>query len=577
MKILLFFVLNLALLNHGFSNDHTRMVIEVSFAPTSTVLSDSEKYLVLGDDSRYELWNLEEQRKLLDGQYRNKVSNWLSGATVNEGSGFVLIEEKHLFITVEYRMNDAHFRAFDIRDGSQIWENKELKLGISWFKNLLPLLQSAAGNQEVHISLIGSQANQQTSNRIIEAHEGMVSNDPAIGRLIHYIEELDALVVNGHLGLQKIDLRTGELSWNQSEITSVLGEVLYVPSTGNLVAFSVHSSEIQGLTSRPDIYHINSKDGSLFWTEQYIGNYRPESTYILGDNILLTDFFGLILLDLETGNKMDNEVNENYSRAEDALRVLTRFQSDEPIETITTQPLFNDRQQFYYVVGTHRGNAHPMTGNKILQKVDPIKGKFIYQSENIGGNQEVPVLKNLYDDILYIKMARRNQTYIHAVNPETGEILFTTDRIRNRHDTDFDPFYLHENTLIDLSSTGIFFYNRLTGNQMGEVPFKDLDIGRLNTYFPYENGFVIIGGRGIAMTDIQGNVRHSQRMGEVLSFDETENHLYLRDSRQLKILDKESLNEVRSIDYQDEEFIVTGRSGKHWLHIQGRSVFVYPM
>ena len=577
MKILVFVVFVFVFNNSAFSSTDPLMVIETSFSPSSTVLSESEKYLVIGDDSHYQLWNLEEERKILEGDYTTKVRNWLSGATINEGSGFLLIEDQNLFLTIEYRMNDAHFKAFDIRDGSKIWENRELKLGISWFRNLLPLLQSASQNREIDISIVGSNTDQNSSNRIISAHAGMVSNDPAIGRLIHYVEELDALVVNGHQGLQKVALSDGQLSWIQEGITSVIGEVLYVAASGNLVVFSVHSSEISGLVSRPEIYHIHSDDGSIIWTEQYIGNYRPESSYILGDNVLVTDFFGLVVLDLTTGKKIDNEINESYSRAEDALRVLTRFQSDEPIETITTKPLFNDQQEFYYVVGTHRGHSHPMTGNKVLQKVDPIKGGFVYQAEDIGGNQETPVLKNLHDQILYIKMARRNQTFIHGVNAETGEILFTTDRIRNRHDTDFDPFYVLGSTIVDLSSTGIFFYDRMSGNQIGEVSFNDLDIGRLNTYFTYEDGFVIVGGRGIAFTDVNGNLKHSERIGEILSFNETNDRLYLRGQREMKILDKSNFNEINSLAYQDNEFIVKGDMGIYWLYIQGRTIKVFSM
>jgi outer membrane protein assembly factor BamB len=579
MKITIIVVLILHLFYYVYANNEPVLSIEHGFQSIKTVLSPSEKYLLISDEQQYQVWDMERHKSVLAGNYRYRISNWLSGSTVHEGSGFLLFEHKNLFLTVEYTLNNARIKAFNIQEGSKIWENDEVSLGISWMQSLLSLVQTASRGPEIEVSL-GSRGFSQGQFETFlfqDADPQMIAVDPAIDRFIHYISDLNAIVINGNRGLQMLDLKTGQLRWTQQEINTALGEVLFAARNERLIAVSIHSSELEGLTSRPNIYAIDAETGDIIWTKQYIGNYKPDRSFILGDQILLTDYFGLSMMDIENGEKPDNSLNENYSRAEDALRMLTRLQPTSPINTITSDPLFDKNHHLYYVVGTHRGSAHPMTGNKVLQKINPVAGTIIYQSATLGGTNDVPVHKVLKDDVLYVKMARRNQTYIHALRADNGELMFTTERIRNRHDTEFDPFYLHANTLVDLSSISLHFYDNQTGQEINKIELKDAGFGRLNTYLPYSEGFVITGNRGIVLTDKEGNIKQHFDMGDIIHFTETDDKLYLVDNRKLKIVDKADPEQVSIFSYQEGENISLGHRGRIWLHSDRQIIHIYGM
>ena len=119
---------------------------------------------------------------------------------------------------------------------------------------------------------------------------GAFPNDPLVDEALYYIPKLRAMTFNSDDGLQLADVRSGELLWEQKEVSGTMGEVFYDHENGLLIAISVLTSEIRQLTSRPEIIAINAHSGDLFWRAEYISNFRPGHAFVIGQT-LVTDFF----------------------------------------------------------------------------------------------------------------------------------------------------------------------------------------------------------------------------------------------------------------------------------------------
>ncbi len=553
------------------------LVLRPRFEPHTVQYSPDGRFLILESDHRYEVWSTMSNELLLEGNYRYKIGRLIESARIREGSGFILIPEEDVFITIDYTLTNTDTKAFDLTDGELLWDSDNLSLGLGVADALTTIMamgSRAAGGRAL-TSVAGAPMGygmMGTTGMVA----GAFSNDPVIDDAIHYIPELNAMTFNSDDGLQLADVRTGKLIWEQEEVSGAMGEVFYDPENNLLIAISILTSEIRQLTSRPEIMAIDAETGDLLWRTEYISNFRPGHSFVVGPT-LVTDFFGIALYDLKTGERVEGEVAESYARAESNLRIMSRLTAGDGQEIITTTsvPQIDHNNHILYMTGMRRGNSEPQGGVKALQKIDPESGNFVFFVEDIAGRAYEPIQTVLTDEILYVKMARRANTHIIGINPETGEVVFETEPVRNRLTTEYDYFSLMDDAIMDASSTGLLLYDRFTGELLQEVSFRDLGVGRLRNNSAHPNGFAIFGTDGVALVSASGEVLKEIDLGNIENFFADEDEIWLLDNRNYVRLDARSLKVISELEYRRREIIEFSPAGNSFVHLHGSGMSVY--
>lgn len=553
------------------------LVLRPGFEAQSVQYSPDGRFLILESDHRYEVWSTSSNELLLEGNYRHKVGRFIESVRIREGSGFILIPEEDVFIVIDYTLTNTSTKAFDLTNGELLWESDNLSLGLGVadaLSTIMAMGSRTAGGMAL-TSVAGSPAGyglMGTTGMVA----GAFSNDPVIDDAIHYIPELNAMTFNSDDGLQLVDVRTGELIWQQDEVSGAMGEVFYDPENNLLIAISILTSEIRQLTSRPEIMAIDVETGSLNWRAEYISNFRPGHSFVVGPT-LVTDFFGIALYDIKTGERVEGEVGESYARAESNLRIMSRMTAGDGQEIMTTTsvPQIDQNNHIYYITGMRRGNSEPQGGTKALQKIDPESGDFIFFIEDIAGRAYDPVQTFLTDELLYVKMARRSNTHLMGINPETGEVVFETEPVRNRITTEYDYFTLMDDAIMDASSTGLQLYDRFTGELLQEVSFRDIGVGRLRNYSAYPGGFAVFGTDGVALVSASGEVLKELELGNVENFFADEDEIWLLDNRNYVRLDARSLEVISELEYRRRDIIEFSPTGNSFVHLHGIGMSVY--
>lgn len=553
------------------------LVLRSRLEAQSVQYSPDGRFLILESDQGFEVWSTSTNELLLEGNYRFKLGRVIEAARISEGSGFILIPEEDVFIAVDYALTSTNTRAFDLTDGELLWESENLSLGMGVAETLGTVMSMGAigAGGRALTSVAGAPAGYGLMG-VTGMTAGAFSNDPAIDQAIHYIPELRAMTFNSDDGLQLADVRTGELIWEQGEVSGAMGEVFYDPENNLVIAISVLRSEIRQLTSRPEILAIDAQSGDLLWRAEYISNFRPGHSFVIGQTLVI-DFFGIALYDLKTGERLEGEVAESYARAESNLRIMSRMTAGDGqgFETITSVPQIDQNQHILYITGLRRGNSEPQAGHKALQKIDPASGNFVYVVEEIAGRGDTPIQTELTDDLLYVKMARRANTHLMGINPETGEVVFETEPVRNRLTTEYDYFSLMDDAIMDASSTALLLYDRSTGELLQEVSFRDIGVGRLRNYAAHPNGFAVFGTDGVALISASGEVLRELELGNIQNFFASEEEIWLLDNRKYVRLDAQSLETISELDYRRREIIEFSPTGNSFVHFRGGGLAVY--
>jgi len=174
-------------------------------------------------------------------------------------------------------------------------------------------------------------------------------------------------------------------------------------------------------------------------------------------------------------------------------------------------------------------------------------------------------------------MTNKNRSSIVGMNAENGSLLFRTDAIKNRFGTSFDNFYHQGNTLLDISATALLFYDDRTGAIIKEVPFKELGIGRLENFAPFDSGFVVFGADGTAFVDGSGKLMKSIPMNDIRQVQAGDGDIRLVDTKRFVRLSSSELKELSVLNHGHPRSIIMSPRASVVAHLNGATVDVYPM
>lgn len=549
----------LILSNLIFAQHNPDFVINPGFEPQHIEFSSNDKYLILENTTNYQVWNLQNKTLALKGAYKYIVGQSIPGISVSEGSGYMLFEAEDVFLVVNYTLNLTNVEAFSLKDGKMLWQLENLDMAISEYESVYMILKTARTLQKSEFR-----------NFDIQRENNLLIRDNYISRLINYMPERNAIAINGKEGLQLIDVRDGKLLWNQPDLKGGIGELFYDPKNDIIVAIRIATDEIAHIISRPEIQGLNCETGDLLWTAKYDGTFKDGYAFVL-DQTLIVPYYGLAFIDMKTGKEREGDIKKRMESVRKGQRVLSMIMVEGGEQGgNNSKPLFDEAGNLYYFVGVQKnGNINPVGAQKGFLKIDVLNDKVLALETNIarGNNQVVQEL--LANDIFYVKLTKgSSESFIIAMNSNSGKVIFETKPLKNRLGTSHDPFLLDGDRIVDLSAKGVHIFNSMTGQEIHYVDFKDIGVGRLRNNFIFDEGILIFGVNGVAIIDYLGKVKKKfPEIGKINDYKKVGDEVSLVEDKRFIRIHLKNMEIIESAEFKRKENVFLSPTGERVVRI----------
>ncbi|WP_225036008.1 PQQ-binding-like beta-propeller repeat protein [Winogradskyella sp. SM1960] len=560
---------------------------DLGFSPEFIDFSYDDQYMIAENVNRYSVWNTTTNSKVLEGRYKFKIGRFLNKVTIPTGSGYFLFGNEAVFMTVDYQHKKTEIKAFSLNDGSLIWESDQLDIGVSVAETVINAHATGAVGEGVHKT---------TTRDAASGANNLFTKDRFLDRLINYIPEKNAIIINGKNGLSLIDIRKGTILWTQENFKGGIGEVLYNAETDKLLAITIPATEggLDLLTTTPEVVAVDGNSGKLMWTVEYSGDFIPNYATVV-DNTLVLPYLQLTLIDLQTGKERDGHVKKGLSTAQNVSKGLrglmaldkavggdfgnSKETSNKYNRLIPRQLHFNEDGKLCYFTMFNKKGVWGIGGKKGYMIIDIHQDKIDTQVHNVLGAQWTTLQDDMFEDIFYVKArGNLNRTIIKAIDVRTGETIFETDKAKNSADISkqFNPFMIDKNNnqLVDIVSKGIYVFNAKTGEELSYLSTKDLGIGTIKFSEFYPNGLLVFGTKGVGLIDTSGNITGTISTKNLKSFAATEDELWLLENKKFKRVDTQKGNILEATSFNKTDLISFSSSGKSLARCKGNIVDV---
>ncbi|MGM0634526.1 MAG: PQQ-binding-like beta-propeller repeat protein [Bacteroidota bacterium] len=564
-KIILLLGLVIYSLN-GFTQTELGWEVNSSIKPKHIDFSENNRFMILDSESAYEVWNTNTNSKILQGKYRYKWGRNLPGVYLTEGSTYLLFENEEIFLQIDYTLNNTKVDAYDLTTGEKIWSLTNLDMGISDVETIYQIVSNAqrvVQNEDnfadASFTVATGMRSSTNKNRVPVSYVG---HDKTIKKLINYLPQKNAISINGKNALQLLDLKTGEIIWEQPELKGGLGEIFYEPINDILIAVRVNNSELDNIASRPEVQALNAKNGDLLWTTKYNGDFIPEAAYVYNQTLILP-YYGLMFIDINTGEELEGDVKEAMQRQRKIQRNMSVLGS-EGLGDNCTLPILDENGIIHYLVGYHKGkHINPDGSKKAYLKIDAEKGEIISAEEGLAKQGNRVIQEELTNETLYVKLSKGlSSSYILALDKNSGKIVFETDKIKNRLGTDYDPFLLNDDRIIDVSSKGIHLYDAQNGNEIKSINYKKIGVGKFKNQLAFSKGIILIGTKGLAIINNQGEVKNTfhdiKKINDIVINDE----IWILEKKRFVRMSLNPIEVIEEIQLQKDEQMFFSTNGK---------------
>lgn len=556
----------------GTSQETTEWTIDSSITPMFVDFSSDDRYVILDSEKGYEVWNTETKSKVLEGKYRNKFSRNIPGVYLSEGSAYLLFENEEIFLQIDYTLNHTKVDAFDLTTGDKIWSIDNLDMQISQVEAIFQIVDNAkrVTTNEVRrhrsfeepLNRAGITVTRESHSRNLAAN--LIGHDETINKLINYLPEENAIAVSGKESLQLLDLKTGKILWEQPELKGAMGEILYEPSKDILIAVRIHHGEFAQFKGNPEVQALNAKTGELIWATKYSGHFTPNLAFVY-DEILILPYYGLMFLDINTGEELEGEVKDGMQRQLRMYRNMAALSSStEGLGSNCSYPILDENGIIHYVVGLGNGvHINPDGNRKAYLQIDPKQSKIISKEEEIARVGHLIIQEILTDDFMYLKLTRGlSNTYILGLDRKTGKVAFETDKLKNRLGSGYDPFLLNDDRIIDVSTKGVHIYNARTGEEIKTISYKNIGVGKFRNQVVFNQGFILLGTKGVAFIDNNGEVKNKfENIGRIRNLVINDNEIWLLEKKRLIRMSTNPISLISEVSFKRNEELFFSETG----------------
>lgn len=577
MKTSLFSILScLFFVFLGFAQDNAGWEIKSDITPTFVDFSNNDKYLILENEKAYEVWNTQTKQKIVGNTYRNKLGRSFSGVYVSEGSAYLLFENEEVFLQIDYTINFTKVDAFDLTTGEKIWSLDNLDMGITDVEAVYQIFENAQrfvqNKEQLGNATFTAATGIQTTNANNMVPVSYVGHDKTIRKLINYLPYKNAITVNGKNSLQLLDLKTGKIIWEQPELQGGLGDIFYEQKNDFLLAVRVNSSRIDQILSKPEVQALDAETGDLIWTTTYTGEFRPNTAFVVED-VLVLPYFGITLINIKTGEEIESELKESMENSRKMFRNMSITGTTEKLGLNGSYPVLDENNIIHYVTGYRRSkHLDPDGGSKAYFHINALNGEFVNIEEGVAKTMNTVIKEEVTDDFLYLKFNKGlSSTFILALDRKTGKVAFETDKIKNRLGSDYDPFLLSQNRIVDVSSKGIHIYDAKTGREVKFIKYNKIGVGKFRNQVIFDQGLIILGTKGVVIVDNTGKMKNKFEVTGKIQKVYINKNIWLLQGNRLISLNTNPIEIIKDVKLHKNEQIYFSPSGTFTLKVNTRT------
>lgn len=443
-----------------------------------------------------------------------EVGRMISNIRLDEGNGFWLFEEENLIIILDWNLKKNRIMGYDLSTGEKLWETKKYRYTPGKNKQLGMVLAATAASAVASQSFSMGAVMAESAFRSIQTNalsrEGVGSKRAAA--FITSLPDTDDFLLTHSEGISSINKKTGVENWTYDKRAIKIGEVKvlsdyneimivnYNPKalTDSKTNFSPNYFIKQGYLVRLDI--DSGKENAKV---DFKGSFAEGRIYILDDMYIL-DYFGPEAYDLKT-NELIYEAISQETYKEDKKIKAVKLEKD----WIRPSKSTFDDQHIYYLRSdfTTKGKwvyAHDIkTGNKVWQTqelddtagiVDQENGKLLIKEFGIG--------KNFFTNI----------------DKSSGEILNGPVKVKQPLLVDKrKPWLFTTKDHLVHNGKRLYFLDKETLKEEKDIKLKKAKIGDVYAMDLVPTGFIMVGEKGAAFYDKEGNFKSNIKIKNLKS------------------------------------------------------------
>lgn len=398
---------------------------------------------------------------------------------------FVILQDEGLilFANDPKRKRDNSIVAYDLETGEKRWENEDVLFEFGVVNVMFA---------EVAEAKTPSNALDRNFSSLKEGKD-MYASNYLMDEIIEYFPEIHSVLIRNKDFVTLIDIKTGETSWKYEE-DMLVAKSKYYPSRNEIVLLNYDDAFFRMIPGTPGgkVLVLDASSGKEVHKMNFIGFYNGDHAYFKGDK-LITGFLAIEIFDLDKGERI--ALSADKKGVEFIGNMKGR--SEPPSHNIIGN-------EYAYTVTSIMGKDRevPMnTGHKSkLLKYKISTGELVFEKDI---NEQVQFIK-LEGKYIICTDGKFNKSYLHGLNTETGEFDWKTEAIKG-FESFSERFAITPNQIVAGGKKELYFFDGMNGETVRTVDLKEMNIGNVERVENVMGNILVIGKKGFAFIDKQGN------------------------------------------------------------------------
>ncbi|WP_375579246.1 hypothetical protein ABWH96_19940 [Marivirga tractuosa] len=528
--------------------------VEISHSVEKLTLSEDGRYSLVKGGNSYTILNNKTKEKVLETELINPLKEAAKNKT--GGTSMLIFGALNRAVSFEYSSDTTLIKGYDLTSGKQIYKLDTITLGVSYAEEFVKSVMLVVGPEDKKIRT-GNDAEVQNLRMRGKREGSVVLNNSTLKTCIHPIGELNAMLIVAREGVLFFDVVTGIIKWNQVDFPSGIAEAIYIPKQNSIVLANAYATDFNKAFAKKVIFNVAASTGELLWETEYSSNYKPNRSFVV-DNRLLLDYYGMEIFDLNTGESLGMNVDQErvlkFSKLFDGASAAYASGQETSLSTVAAYipPVIADGFA-YYSVGLVQGEPWMYGNDKHIQKIDLMTGDIVWTSEKVVGiNTELSQM-NLVNDNLILKYkgtGLKSQYELYWLDIQTGKISKRVEKIKTDRNQELVNFQYDENYLVDYDKEGMAYYDLKSAELIKREDRKDLAINsswvNQDIVFFYEDAVEIVRN--------QKTTSYKLDMPE-LAYS-INGIIIIEGANEVLTIDSTTLNEISKTSFESSSFVV---------------------
>jgi outer membrane protein assembly factor BamB len=312
------------------------------------------------------------------------------------------------------------------------------------------------------------------------------------------------------------------------------------------------------------VIFLDVNTGEEKYRIEHLNNYVQNRTYIRGDRLVL-DYYGLEIFDIKKEERIVLSIDEKVVKASNAVSSLLGSSDGEKNKTSRALPSVIGERIAYTTTNKVGNRVYPlMTGggrNIKLHAYDLKTGEKLWSTKELE-NGSMP-LDLATGQVIMKHQSGLNKHIFYGIDIKSGEVRGSTDKIKQYLLRTDAGYVLMPNSILFSGKKGLYLYDLKSWSLIDEIDVKDADIGKLQAIDVTDDGLFMVGDKGVAFYDEQGNFTGNLEIRRIEGSVWTHDAMIVFTQKDIKSV---SLNEYKKTgSIEQQENVIFSDNLKHWL------------